>query len=241
VATLRPALAERQEQLYADAFKGGRRAVLLVLQGMDTSGKGGVIKSVLGAVDPKGTKVASFKAPTPEELSHHFLWRVIPKLPEPGLLGAFDRSHYEDVLIVRVHDLVKPDVWEARYDEINAFEADVAAGGTRIIKLFLHISSQVQRKRLLARLDDPTKYWKFNAGDIDERLHWDEYQEAYSVALERCNTDVAPWYIIPADFKWYRNWAVAQLLLEQLEEMDLAWPPADFDIERERRRLEATP
>jgi PPK2 family polyphosphate:nucleotide phosphotransferase len=240
-ANLGPSLADLQERLYAEAAMGGTRSVLLVLQGMDTSGKGGVVKAVLGAVDPKGIKVASFKAPTKEELAHHFLWRVRPRLPEAGLIGAFDRSHYEDVLIVRVHDLVEPEVWQARYDEINEFEADVAARGTRILKVFLHISSQVQRKRLLARLDDPTKYWKFNSGDIDERLHWDAYLTAYEAAIERCNTEVAPWYLVPADHKWYRNWAVAQLLLEELGEMGLEWPAAAFDVEEQRRRLQETP
>ncbi len=237
VSELGKPLAERQEQLYAEAATGGERAVLLVLQGMDTSGKGGTIKAVFRAVDPKGTTVASFKGPTPEELSHDFLWRIRPRLPRPGLIGAFDRSHYEDVLIVRVHDLVPPDVWEARYDEINAFEAEIVASGTRIVKVFLHISAQVQRKRLLARLDDPTKYWKFHPGDIDERAHWAAYQEAYGVAMERCNTEIAPWYVVPSDQKWYRNWAVAQILLEQLQEMALRWPEADFDIEEQRKRL----
>jgi PPK2 family polyphosphate:nucleotide phosphotransferase len=225
------ALHELQERLYAEgAAGGGRRRVLLVLQGMDTAGKGGVIEHVVGQVNPQGVHIASFKKPTAEELRHHFLWRVRRRLPGPGFLGAFDRSHYEDVLVVRVHGLVPGDVVERRYDEITRFERRLAADGLTVVKVFLHISFDEQRERLLARLEDPTKRWKFNPGDIAERARWADYQEAYRIALERCSTAEAPWYVVPADRKWYRNWAVARLLLETLRELDPRYPEPDLDV-----------
>lgn len=232
-------LADLQERLYAEStIEGATRRVLLVLQGMDTSGKGGTIKHVVGLVDPLGCVIASFKKPTEEELAHHFLWRIRKAVPPPGKIGVFDRSHYEDVLVVRVHDLVPPEVWEGRYDEINAFEHELAGSGMTIVKCFLHISYEEQRERLLERLDRPDKRWKFNPGDVDERGHWAEYMQAYSDALSRCSTDEAPWYVIPADRKWYRDFAVEQLLLETLRELDPRYPPRpELDIEALKARL----
>jgi PPK2 family polyphosphate:nucleotide phosphotransferase len=237
LAALGPRLSDLQERLHAEGGTGGSRSLLLVLQGMDTSGKGGVVRHVIGQVDPQGCTIASFKAPTKEELAHDFLWRIRRRLPGPGKLGVFDRSHYEDVLVVRVHGLVPRSTWSRRFAAINRFEAGLVTDQVRVVKVFLHISREEQRQRLLARLDDPTKHWKFNPRDVDERAFWDDYQEAYAAALERCNSDAAPWYRVPADRKWYRNWAVASLLVEQLEDMKLTWPKADFDVEEQRARL----
>jgi PPK2 family polyphosphate:nucleotide phosphotransferase len=230
-------LSDLQERLYAEGRAGERRSVLVVLQGMDTSGNGGTVRHVLGQVDPQGVSVKAFGPPTREELSRDFLWRIRAALPRPGIIGIFDRSHYEDVLVVRVHDLVPRSVWSRRYSTINRFESRLDADGTRVLKVLLHISPQEQRERLLARLDDPTKHWKFNPRDLDERLRWHEYREAYQVALERCNTPAAPWYVVPADRKWYRNWAISKLLVEQLEDLNPQWPTADFDVEVARKRL----
>jgi PPK2 family polyphosphate:nucleotide phosphotransferase len=214
--------------------------VLIVLQGMDTSGKGGVIRHAIGLVDPQGVDLTAFKAPTPEERKHHYLWRIRNALPGAGKIGIFDRSHYEDVLVVRVDSLVPEDVWSARYDEINAFEAELVAGGTRLIKCMLNVSFEEQKQRLAERLADPTKYWKYNPGDVDARQKWPAYMEAYESALEKCNTEAAPWYVIPSDRKWYRNWAVAELLREALAGMGLTWPPAEFDVAAEQRRVAAS-
>jgi PPK2 family polyphosphate:nucleotide phosphotransferase len=226
IAATGDSLAELQEALYAAA----QRRVLVVLQGMDTSGKGGVIEHVIGLVNPQGVHIASFKKPTPVELRHHFLWRVRAALPGPGLIGIFDRSHYEDVLIARVHALAPPDVIEKRYAEITRFEAKLVEDGYALVKCFLHISYDEQRERLLARLDDPRKHWKFNPADLTERARWAEYQEAYRIALERCSTDAAPWYAVPADRKWYRNWAIGRLLLETVRELDPQFPRPDLDV-----------
>jgi PPK2 family polyphosphate:nucleotide phosphotransferase len=221
-------LAGLQERLYAQ----GTRAVVLVLQGMDTCGKDGTVKHVVGQVNPAGLRITSFKQPTPAELRHNFLWRVRRALPEPGRIGIFNRSHYEDVLIVRVHALAP---WESRFDQINRFEAKA---GVTWVKCMLHISPDEQRERLLARLVDPTKRWKFNVGDLAERDRWPEYAAAYQDALARCGTDEAPWYVIPADRKWYRNWAVQQLLLETLRELDPQYPARDdLDVPALERRL----
>jgi PPK2 family polyphosphate:nucleotide phosphotransferase len=230
-------LSDLQERLWAERTTGSERRVLLVLQGMDTSGKGGVLRHTVGLVDPQGVKITSFKAPTAEERKHRFLWRIRNALPEAGYIGVFDRSHYEDVLIVRVHELAEPATIESRYDQINEFEAGLAAEGVVIIKCMLHVSAQEQRARLLARLDNEDKYWKFNPSDIDERGHWRDYQTAYEIALERTNTEAAPWYVVPADKKWYRNLVIGELLLDALRGMGLRWPPADFDVEEQRRRL----
>jgi PPK2 family polyphosphate:nucleotide phosphotransferase len=207
---------------------------------MDTSGKGGVIRHAIGMVDPQGVKIKAFKAPTEEERAHPYLWRIERELPLPGLIGIFDRSHYEDVLVVRVHHLVDESVWRKRYDEINAWEQGLVDQGTVLIKCFLNISSAEQKARLIARLDDPTKHWKYNPGDVDERAKWPVYMQAYQAVLERCNPEHAPWYVIPADRKWYRNWAVAQLLVEHLRALDLRWPPAEFDVEKETARVAAS-
>lgn len=226
-------LAPLQEALYAE----GTRRVLLVLQGMDTSGKGGVIEHVIGLVNPQGVHIASFKKPTPEELRHHFLWRVRRQVPKPGIIGIFDRSHYEDVLVVRVHELVPADVVEKRYAEISRFERQLAADGVTVVKCFLNISYDEQRARLLARLDDPDKHWKFNEGDLAERARWADYQEAYRIALERCSPDEAPWYVIPSDRKWYRNWAIGTLLTETLRDLDPRFPRPDLDVKRLKKAL----
>jgi PPK2 family polyphosphate:nucleotide phosphotransferase len=230
-------LSDLQERLYAEGRVGARRSVLVVLQGMDTSGKGGTIRHVMGQVDPQGVSIKAFGPPTREELAHDFLWRIRAALPGAGIIGIFDRSHYEDVLIVRVHDLVPRSVWSRRYATINRFESRLDGQDVRVLKVFLHISPEEQRERLLARLDDPTKHWKFNPRDLDERLRWHDYREAYQAALERCNTAAAPWYVVPADRKWYRNWAISRLLVEQLEDMDPQWPRADFDVDAARKRL----
>ena len=240
-------LSELQERLYAegrvaddadDADSKPGRGVLLVLQGMDTSGKGGVVRHTVGLVDPQGVDITAFKKPTEEELRYHFLWRIRKALPGMGRIGVFDRSHYEDVLIARVRELAEPDVIEQRYDEINDFEAEVLASGVRVVKVMLHVGPQTQKERLLERLDRPDKHWKFNPGDIDERQRWTDYQRAYEIALERTNTEVAPWHVVPADRKWYRNLAVAMLLRQTLQTMAPAWPRVDLDVEEQRRRLE---
>jgi PPK2 family polyphosphate:nucleotide phosphotransferase len=243
LADLGDELSDLQECLWAERTTGSPRRILLVLQGMDTSGKGGVLRHTVGLVDPQGVKITSFKAPTDEEKRHHFLWRIENALPPAGYVGVFDRSHYEDVLVVRVHGWAEPDVVERRYDEINEFEAGLVAEGHVIVKCMLHISAEQQKERLLSRLDSPDKYWKFNPADIDERSRWDDYRAAYEIALERTNTEVAPWYVVPSDKKWYRNLVVGQLLLEHLRALHLQWPPADFDVEVQRRRLldEAAP
>jgi PPK2 family polyphosphate:nucleotide phosphotransferase len=239
---LGPELSELQERLFASGrvSEADAKKVLVILQGMDTSGKGGVIRHAIGMVDPQGVKIKAFRAPTDEEQRHPFLWRIERELPQPGMIGIFDRSHYEDVLVARVRNLVKESVWSARYDEINAWEQGLLDSGTILIKCFLHISSAEQKDRLLARLDDPTKHWKYNPGDIEERARWLAYAEAYEAVLERCSTQLAPWFVVPADRKWYRNWAVAQLLLEHLRALNLEWPLADFDVETEKKRLAAT-
>jgi PPK2 family polyphosphate:nucleotide phosphotransferase len=221
---LGPRLALLQEQLYAQGRVGSGRSVLLVLQGMDTAGKGATVEHVLSLMNPMGVHYHAFTAPTVEEREHHFLWRIKRRLPPPGIVGAFDRSHYEDVLVARVHRLVPVAQWSSRYDVINRFEAKVSAS-IRIIKCFLHISADEQRRRLRARLQDPRKRWKYHPHDLDEHAQWADYQAAYADVLERCNTEVAPWYVVPADRKWYRNWAIGEVLVEQLDAMGLAWPP----------------
>ena len=229
-------LFDLQQRLYA-CKSDGERSVLLVLQGMDTSGKGGTLKDTVGLVDPQGVKITSFKAPTKEELAHDFLWRIRKGVPGPGFLGVFDRSHYEDVLIARVRELAPAEEIERRYGAINDFEAELVDGGTTLIKCMLHISPEEQKERLLARLADPTKHWKYNPNDLAERARWSEYRSAYEIALERTNTVLAPWHVIAADKKWYRNLAVGHLLLETLRRLDPQWPKADFDVEAEKLRL----
>jgi PPK2 family polyphosphate:nucleotide phosphotransferase len=237
IAAMGEELADWQERLHAAATEGDRRRLLLVLQGMDTAGKGGVVKHVVSHFNPAGLRIRAFKAPTAEELGHHFLWRVSACLPGAGEIGIFDRSHYEDVLVVRVHGLVPEAVWSRRYEEINTWERALADDGMTLVKVFLHIGYEEQRERLLARLERPDKHWKLSPDDVAERARWPDYQRAYTAALERCSTKAAPWYVVPSDRKWYRNWAVSRLLLEQLRELGPAYPPGDFDAERVRRAL----
>jgi PPK2 family polyphosphate:nucleotide phosphotransferase len=240
LAALAPELAELQEKLFALGYTGSRQRVLLVLQGMDTSGKGGVLSHTVGLMDVSGLALRTFKKPTEEELAHDFLWRVERALPQPGQIGIFDRSHYEDVLVAKVHELAEPAEIEQRYGAINVFEKKLTDTGTTVIKCMLHISADEQRERLLARLDDPTKQWKFKPGDVDERARWADYRAAYETALERCNTANAPWFVVPSDRKWYRNWAIAQLLLESLRVLELDWPEPSYDVAELRARLEAS-
>jgi PPK2 family polyphosphate:nucleotide phosphotransferase len=238
---LQARLGDLQERLYAESKGGGERSVLLVIQGMDTSGKGGIMRHVVGAVDPQGVHITSFKAPSAEERRRPFLWRIRRGLPSPGEIGVFDRSHYEDVLIVRVHELVPRTTWSRRYSQINAFERGVVDDGTTVVKVMLHLSSEEQKARLTERLEREDKHWKYNPGDLDERAHWADYMEAYQSVLEKCSTDAAPWFVVPADRKWYARLAVTNLLLEHLEAMDPQWPAADFDVEAEKVRLALTP
>jgi PPK2 family polyphosphate:nucleotide phosphotransferase len=237
LAALGPELADLQERLFAERTAGSSRRILLVLQGMDTSGKGGTLRHTVGLVDPQGVRITSFKAPSEEERRHDFLWRIRKAVPPAGLVGVFDRSHYEDVLIAKVHRWADEAEVERRYGAINDFEAELVAGGTTMVKCMLHISAAEQKRRLQERLDNPEKHWKHNPGDIDERSAWPGYQRAYELALERTGTSTAPWHVVPADRKWYRNLAVGHLLLEALRGLDLQWPVADFDVEVEKQRL----
>jgi len=228
-------LFKLQEKLYAE----NKRALLLVLQGMDTSGKDGTITHVIGHLNPQGVKITAFKQPTPEEKRHGFLWRIRRNLPVTRQVGIFNRSHYEDVLVARVHDLAPLSVIERRYDLINRFEKQVSRQRIKIVKICLLISYDEQRNRLIERLKDPEKRWKFSEHDIDERAYWDDYQSAYSLAITRCATGDAPWYVVPANDKAYRNWAVARILIETLREMDPQYPQPKLDIPRLMKRLRA--
>jgi PPK2 family polyphosphate:nucleotide phosphotransferase len=230
-------LSDLQERLFAEGRSGSERRLLLVLQGMDTSGKGGVLRHTVGLVDPQGVGITSFKAPTEEEAGHDFLWRIRRALPEPGYIGVFDRSHYEDVLIARVRELADPEEIERRYTAINDFERELVDSGTTVLKCMLHISPDDQKERLLARLGKRSKHWKFNPSDIDERGQWPRYREAYEIALERTNTEHAPWFVIPSGKKWFRNLAIGRLLHDTLRRMDPKWPAADFDVAVEKKRL----
>jgi PPK2 family polyphosphate:nucleotide phosphotransferase len=223
-AELNGQLADLQERLWAE----GTRALLVVLQAMDTGGKDGTIKRVFGGVNPQGVRVVGFKAPTPDELAHDFLWRAHKATPARGEIAIFNRSHYEDVLIVRVHGWITPEVCRERYEAINAFERTLTANGTRVVKVMLHISKDEQAERLRKRLDKPEKRWKFNPTDLDERKRWDDYQRAYEDAVGATSTVDAPWYVVPADRKWYRDWAVLTIIVEALRAMDPQYPePAD--------------
>jgi PPK2 family polyphosphate:nucleotide phosphotransferase len=227
-----------QERLFAESRVGvAEDSVLLVLQAMDSAGKGGIVRHVVGGVDPQGVSLAAFAAPTAEERAHDFLWRIEKRLPKPGFIGVFDRSHYEDVLIGRVRQLADAPEIERRFGAINEFEARVAASGTRIIKVMLHISPDEQKERLMERLERPDKHWKYNPGDVDERMLWPQYMEAYQTVFDRTSTEVAPWYVVPADSKWFARLAVQELLLATLEDIDPQWPAADFDVEAEKKRL----
>ncbi|MEA2644415.1 MAG: hypothetical protein QOG08_1441 [Chloroflexota bacterium] len=222
-----------QERLFAEQ----KRSVLVVLQAMDTGGKDGTITHVLGHLNPQGVKITTFKQPTPEEKRHGFLWRIRKALPEPGVIGIFNRSQYEDVLIARVHALADLKVIERRYQLINEFEKQLIKSGTTIIKFCLHISYDEQRSRLLDRLNDPNKHWKFHETDINERRFWDDYMSAYGIAITKCSTESAPWYVIPANDKDYRNWAVAKIVSETLEDMDPQYPKPKLNIPRLKKRL----
>ena len=231
-------LNDLQERLFAahhDEDSGP--AVLLVLQAMDTAGKGGIVRHVVGAVDPQGVELAAFKKPTEEELAHDFLWRIRPRVPGPGMIGVFDRSHYEDVLIGRVRELADETEIERRYTAINDFEAELIAAGVRIVKVMLHISPDEQKERLAERLERPDKHWKYNPGDVDERLLWPDYMDAYQAAFDRTSTEATPWFVVPANRKWYARLAVQRLLLDVLKDIDPQWPAADFDVEVEKKRL----
>lgn len=217
-------LAEYQERLYAE----GKSALLVVLQARDAGGKDGTVKHVMGAFNPNGVQVSNFKVPTPEERAHDFLWRVHARVPAQGLIGVFNRSHYEDVLVTRVHGLITPETAEWRLGAIRHFEELLAHSGTRTVKFYLHISPEEQRERLQERLDNPEKHWKFNPGDLDERAKWHEYTAAYEDALST-STEDAPWYVIPADRKWFRDWLISKVLLETLKDLDPQYPKPDFD------------
>jgi PPK2 family polyphosphate:nucleotide phosphotransferase len=226
-AELRTRLTDLQARLYAE----GTRSLLLVLQAMDAGGKDGAIRSVFAGVNPQGVRVASFKAPTPHELAHDFLWRVHARTPADGEIAVFNRSHYEDVLVVRVHELVPEPVWRGRYTHIRAFERLLHSGETTVVKVMLHISKEEQRKRLQERIDDPRKRWKFALADLEERKHWDDYQRAYEDAITNTTSGDSPWYVVPADRNWYRDWAVLSILVDTLERMDPQYPPAPEGVE----------
>jgi PPK2 family polyphosphate:nucleotide phosphotransferase len=228
-------LRELQELLYAD----GRRSLLICLQAMDSGGKDGTINHVLGAMNPQGCRVVAFKQPSAKELAHDFLWRIHPAAPGRGEVAIFNRSHYEDVLIVRVHNLVAKAVWSRRYNRINDFEKELAEGDTHILKFYLHISKEEQLKRFRDRLDDPAKQWKISEADYKERSFWDDYMAAYEEALSRCSTEHAPWFVIPADHKWFRNLAVSRIVVEHLEKMNMEFPPPSVDIEHIRQEYHA--
>ena len=225
---LRSELGEFQERLWAE----GAQSLLVVLQALDAGGKDGLIRKVITAFNPQGTRVTGFGVPTEDELRHDFLWRVHAATPGKGRIGVFNRSHYEDVLVVRVNSLVPPSAWKRRYDQINAFEAALAAEGTRIVKLYLHISREEQRQRFLKRLSNPEKQWKWSSADLEARKRWQDFRAAYTDALERCSTDHAPWYVIPADHKWYRDLAAAEILVAAARGMKPKWPKPDEDLSK---------
>lgn len=237
LATMDDELAELQEKLFAAARFGGRKRILLILQAMDTAGKGGIVKHVMAAMDPQGVQFKAFKAPTDEEKSYDFLWRIEKEVPAAGMVGVFDRSHYEDVLIHRVHGWASPDEIKRRYVAINEFEARLMDSGTKLVKVMLYISGEEQKARLLARLDNPAKHWKYNRGDLDERAFWEDYMNAYQAAIDETSTPDAPWHVVPANKKWYARIAVQQLLLGALAGLDLEWPKAEFDVNTERELI----
>ena len=230
-------LADLQTRLFAAGTRGEDRSVLLVLQAMDTAGKGGIVSHVIGQMNPGGVHYAGFKKPTEEELAHDFLWRVEKQAPASGQVGVFDRSHYEDVLIGRVRRLAPPEEIERRYRAINDFERELTESGTSIVKVMLHLGKDEQKARLADRLEREDKQWKFNPGDVDERQMWDAYQEAYQIVFDRRSTEFAPWFVVPADRKWYSRLAVQHLLIHALERLELGWPAPDYDVEVEKKRL----
>jgi PPK2 family polyphosphate:nucleotide phosphotransferase len=236
-----PELLADLRKLQYRLFAENRRAVLVVLQAMDAAGKDGLVRGVFSGFNPQACRVTPFKAPTAEELAHDYLWRIHKAVPPKGEIGVFNRSHYEDVLIVRVHQLIDKRVWKARYEQIRVFEKLLADNGVTIVKLFLHISRKEQKARLLARLDNPERNWKFSEADLAERKYWEDYQAAYEEALGRCSTKESPWYIIPSDHKWYRNWAVAHILQRTLKDMKLKFPAPLADVKALRRKLSKLP
>ena len=236
VATL--SIARYQRLLYANGTKKSNKRLLIVLQGMDASGKGGIVRHVFSQGDPMGIHYHGFGAPTDEEKQHDYLWRVKRQLPQNGWIGIFDRSHYEDIVMPRIYGTVPEDQWRARYDEINTFEHDLVAGGCTILKIFLVSSKEEQKKHFLDRLDDPTKYWKFDPSDLEARERWDEYMDAWQEVFEKTSTDDAPWYIVPADNRWYSRAVASELLRISMRNMNLMWPPLSVDADEMRCRLE---
>ena len=229
-------LSDKLNDLQQRLFAERKRSLLICLQALDAGGKDGVIKHVIGSLNPDGCRVANFKEPTPQELAHDFIWRVEAQTPARGEIAIFNRSHYEDVLIVRVHNLVPKSVWSRRYDQINDFERRLVANGMHIVKFFLHISEAEQLKRFEQRLNDPTKRWKISEADYTEREYWDDYLRAYEDALARCNTDDAPWFVIPADHKWFRDLAISEIIVSTMESMNIQLPPPTVNIEEIRRK-----
>lgn len=233
-------LRELQERLFAQSRAGEPERVLVVLQAMDAAGKGGIVNHVFAQLEPHGLQLTAFKSPTEEERAHDFLWRIAPRVPGPGVIGLFDRSHYEDVLIQRVRELAPADEIERRYGAITEFERGLVADGVRVVKIMLHVSPEEQAQRLSDRLADPAKHWKYNPGDVDERQLWPAYMSAFQIAIERTNTPDAPWFVVPANSKWYARVAVQRIVIEALQGIDPQWPAADFDVAAEQSRLAAT-
>lgn len=231
-------LRELQEKLFAQSREGAPQRLLVVLQAMDAAGKGGVVNHVFGQLEPYGLELTAFKAPSEEEREHDFLWRIEPRVPGPGVIGLFDRSHYEDVLIQRVRGFAPPEEIERRYGAIAEFEKRIADEGVHIIKIMLHVSPEEQASRLLDRLDTPEKHWKYNPGDVDERLHWKSYMEAFQIAIERTNAEHAPWFVVPANAKWYARAAVQRIVISELQRVAPAWPAVKFDVAAERERVQ---
>ena len=231
-------LRELQEKLFAQSREGAPQRLLVVLQAMDAAGKGGVVNHVFGQLEPYGLELTAFKAPSEEERAHDFLWRIEPRVPGPGVIGLFDRSHYEDVLIQRVRGFAPPEEIERRYGAIAEFEKRIADEGVHIIKIMLHVSPEEQASRLLGRLDTPEKHWKYNPGDVDERLHWKSYMEAFQIAIERTNAEHAPWFVVPANAKWYARAAVQRIVISELQRVAPAWPAVKFDVAAERERVQ---
>lgn len=238
LAELDGALAELQEKLFAESRFGGKKRMLLILQAMDTAGKGGIVNHVMATMDPQGVQFKAFKAPTEQEKSYDFLWRIEKEVPAAGMVGIFDRSHYEDVLIHRVHNWATPEEIKRRYRAINEFEARQTDAGTKVVKVMLNISRDEQKSRLLARLDNPAKHWKYSSGDLKERAFWNDYMDAYQAAFEATNTEAAPWHVVPANKKWYARIAVQQLVLGALSDLRLEWPKSEFDVPIERELVE---
>ena len=231
-------LRELQEKLFAQSREGAPQRLLVVLQAMDAAGKGGMVNHVFGQLEPYGLELTAFKAPSEEERAHDFLWRIEPRVPGPGVIGLFDRSHYEDVLIQRVRGFAPPEEIERRYGAIAEFEKRIADEGVHIIKIMLHVSPEEQASRLLDRLDDPEKHWKYNPGDVDERVHWSAYMEAFQIAIERTNAEHAPWFVVPANAKWYARAAVQRIVISELQRIAPAWPAVKFDVAAERERVQ---